>query len=153
MLTGWGISMIDSGEIPRSLTARRREASEEHLHMPRPRKAWNIPQPVSTFVNRTAELATVRSTLTSPRNTKCSFLELHGCKFRLMGSAWAEAARQEAGAPGSGGHGPARAQRALPVWQRPQGEALLRGAARAVRGGAGQGVAASAGPLGRAGVG
>src|ERR671923_1990613 len=82
--------------------------------------------------------------------TKCSILELHGCKFRLVGSARAEAARQEAGAPGSGGHGPARAQRALPVWQRAQGEALLRGAARAVRSRARQGVPAPAGPLGRA---
>ena len=67
----------------RPVAARRREASEEHLHMPRPRKAWNIPQPVSTFVNRTAELATVRSTLTSPRNTKlnagpASAVVLHG---------------------------------------------------------------------------
>src|SRR6266540_2393729 len=60
---------------------------------------------------------------------KCSFLAVHGCKFRLIGSARAEAARQEAGAPGSGSHGPGGAQRALPVWQRPQGQALLRGAA------------------------
>ena len=33
-----------------------------------------------------------------------------GVSSALIGLAWAEAARQEAGAPGSGGHGPARAQ-------------------------------------------
>src|SRR5215211_5989242 len=87
------------------------------------------------------------------RSDKCSVLEVHGCEFRLIGSWWAEAARQEAGAPGSGGHGPARAERALPVRQRTQSEALLWGAAGAVRGGAGQGVLVPAGPLGRVGAG
>src|SRR5215211_5089021 len=87
------------------------------------------------------------------QESKCSVLEVHGCEFRLIGSWWAEAARQEAGAPGSGGHGPARAERALPVRQRTQSEALLWGAAGAVRGGAGQGVLVPAGPLGRVGAG
>jgi CheY-like chemotaxis protein len=75
-----------------------------------------------------------------------------GVSFGLIGSGW-EVAQQLAGAPGSGGHGSARAERALPVRQRPQGEALLWGAARAVRSRARQGVAVSAGPLGRAGAG
>src|SRR5215207_10760935 len=87
------------------------------------------------------------STTPTGAGPKCSVLEVHGCKFRLIGSWWAEAARQEAGAPGSGGHGPARAERALPVRQRTQSEALLWGAAGAVRGGAGQGVLVPAGPL------